>query len=906
MVTLLLVAVSLLSSQAPLSALPPSSPPTPPLAREAGIAVEILDKKGEPLPPGKTVELSVAEDGAARRVLGAGPIGDERPWRLVVWIDRMLSGSRTLRSAAGALAAQAPALVAMGTVEVIVTEPEPRVLLPPTRDVHLVDETLSRLLLTGEGRDDLRGLRQRFVDTAGAPAAGGAGGTAASDARARAEEAVAGEIHLVARQEDTLIGWLAEQSGGQGAERPNALFLVSDGFDRDPRELYLSKVTDPGAHAALEKSLPAAALEAAAGEAAQTAAELGWTVLPMPVGDERLPELRRFQLGTLGSPGVTVRPGVKAEPPPPPSLLLHPQEPLAQMADATGGEVVPGPSAVPAAVERLRSRRWVRYESPPAAMARAVTVTAVDAGLRVKARRWEATSTPAGVSAWRARWLLAEDEEGETGDLQLAAGLRNGVLELRLEPDARPAPDGPPLRLTLAVSAGGLAGTTVTQRALTAQEVAEDGTSHMPFPLPAEVDRIAVLVDDPARGVWGGRAVDVRAGAAEEGEEEKGGDRTAAAERPLAGPPAVHARGNGVRIVRPASGRGAGPVDVEIEVKLPAQRRLDRLELYWNDELQATLYNPPYRHRVVVPRNRPVGTLRAEGHLDDGSVAEDAILLNGSTLGERLDVRLVELLVVVTDKEGKPVRGLGRKDFRLLQDGKEQSIASFDDAGDFPLTVGLTMDSSASMFIKLPGVVDAARSLLTGGLTVKDSAFLIGFATEPRLLVPPTRDLRSISAGLDTLSADGGTNLFHAIGFSLEEIRKVGGRKALIIYSDGIGQGEGGYRSCLRAARESGIPIYLIVTNATTAHAVEEHTPIGRYAEKLERLAAVTGAKAYFVTPSQNLKTVYAEILRELRSQYLLAYYPKANELDVWRKVEVEVEEKGYRARTLSGYYTRP
>src|SRR5206468_544719 len=109
---------------------------------------------------GKAVEVTVSEDGTARRVVGTGAIGAERPWRVVIWIDRMLSGSRTVRGAAGALAAQAPTLVLLGTVEVIVAEPEPRMVLPPTRDARAVDEALSRLLLTGDGRDDLRALRQ--------------------------------------------------------------------------------------------------------------------------------------------------------------------------------------------------------------------------------------------------------------------------------------------------------------------------------------------------------------------------------------------------------------------------------------------------------------------------------------------------------------------------------------------------------------------------------------------------------------------------------------------------------------------------------------------------------------------------------------------------------------------------
>jgi Ca-activated chloride channel family protein len=881
----------------------------------------VLDAKGEPPRPGTPVQLAVAEDGTARKVLVVGPVLEERPWRIVIWFDRMLSGSRTIRGAAGALAAQAQFLVGMGTVEVVVAEPEPRVILSASRDAHAVDEALSRLFLTGEGRDDLRGLRQRFIDVAGTPAAGSTA-TTGTDTRSRAEEAMAEEVRLVARQQDALVGWMAEDRAEKGAvDRPAALFLVSDGFDRDPRELYLAQVGDPAVRAALDKSLPASALEATSRDTARTAAELGWTVLALPVGDERLPELRRFQLGTTGSPGVTVRPGAKPEPPPAPqSVLLHPKEPLTAMAEATGGELVAGPSGVPAALTRLRYRLWLRYETPVAA-ASAVThplaVTSTAPGLTVKARRWTAALAPEGVSAWRARRLLAEDEEEEAGDLHLASALKNGVVELRFDPEARPAADGPPLRLTLAVSvAASLAAPAVTQRTLTAQDINEDGTCHIPFALPADTDRLAVLVDDPVRGAWGGRAIDVGAGGAggaggaEEGEEEAEKTPDTLHGGRLTGPPAVRpiTHGTGVRIVSPSSNRVTGPVDVDVEVKLPAQRRLDRLEIYWNDELQATLYAPPFRHRVVVPRGRPVGTLRAEGHLDDGSIAEDAILLNGSTLGERVDVRLVELLVVVTDKEGHPVRGLSRNDFRLLQDGKEQTVASFDDAGDFPLTLGLTMDTSASMFIKLPGVVDAARSLLTGGLSARDSAFLIGFATDPRLLVSPTRDLRSVSAGLDTLTAEGGSNLFQAIQYSLEEIRKVGGRKALVVYSDGIGQGEPGYRDCLRAVRESGVPVYLIVTNAVAAHAVEEHTSLSSYARKLERLAAVTGAKTYFVAPGQDLKPTYAEILRELRSQYLVAYYPKANELDVWRRVEVELKgkDKGYKARTLSGFYTRP
>lgn len=867
------------------------------------MAVEVLDAKGEPPRPGRAIELSVVEDGAARRVLGVGPVPAETPWRVVIWVDRVLSGSRTVRGAAGALAAQAPALVALGTVEVVVAEPEPRVVLAPTRDVRLVDEALSRLLLQGEGRDDLRLLRQRFADSVGAPTSAPAPTPGAPEIADAAEESMAAEVRLVSRQQDALVGWLAPKEQ-EDKVRPQALFVVSDGFDLDPRAFYINKV-DAASRARLEASLTRDALDAAALETARTVTELGWTAIALPVGDERLPAIGRLRTGGIpGMPSVTVRPGRSqpAPPPPPPPVLVAPREPLVRMAEASGGDVLSGGAEVTRAVARLRSRLWLRFEAPAPPAAVRLEVRAADAGLKVKARRWEGPANPAGVSAWRARGLLLEDEE-EAGELEVAAALRDGSLELRLGPAVRPTPAGP-LRLTVAVPQGE-SGEVLTQRELTAGEVSAEGVFTMPLPLPADADRVAVLVDDPARGIWGGRTVAV--GAAGEEDEEAAGAEAAL----LAQPPAARLSGrsggaaNGVRIVKPASERGTGPVDVEVEVSLPSRRRLERLEIFWNEELQATLYKPPFRHRLLVPRDRPVGTLRAEARLDDGSVAEDAMLLNGSALGERLDVRLVELMVVVTDKAGRPVRDLGRDDFRLLQDGRDQTIASFDDAGDFPITVGLTVDSSASMFIKLPGVVEAARSLLNGGLTARDSALLVGFATDPRLLVAPTRNLRAVSAGLGTLAADGGSNLFAAIQFSLRQLQG-GGRKALIVYSDGIGEGEGGYGDCLRAARASGVPIYLIVTNATAVHAAAEGVPVGRYAERLERLAAATGAKAYFVLPTQDLKPVYAEILRELRSQYQVAYYPHAASLDAWRKVEVEVKKPGLRARTLSGYYARP
>lgn len=838
------------------------------------------------------------EDGTPRRVLAA-EVG--KPWRVVVYVDRILAGTRSVRGAAGLLAAQARELTALGPVEIVIAEPEPRPALLPTRDPLALDESLSRLLLMADGRDDLRALRQRFIEEVGAPT------EASEDLAGRVEEAVAAETRLVGRQQDALLEWLAGEAREDG---PRVLFLVTDGFDLDPRGPYLERVADPARRAAIQAGLAEPPLAARASELARTAAALGWTVLPMPVGNERLPELGR--LGTRSTEqvpiGVVITPGRRkpkeaATPELPP--LREPRAPLVTLAAETGGEILTNATTAAATIARLRSRLWLRYESPAATdgRLRAVEVRKTGARESAKSARWSGPPVPEAMATLRARRLL--DGEEDLGDLAVPAVLRrtgdpSGAVSWTLEV----RPEEPSVRrITLAVPSDA-SGTqaAITQRVLTPAELGEDGAWRLPVTVPADAERVAVVLDALESDVWGGRLLEVPAERVDEEAEDDEPLMEEAPARPRSW------SGRGIRIVSPSGSRAVGPVDVEVDVRLPDGRRLEKLELFWNDELSATLYDPPYRRRLTIPRDRAVGYLRASARLDDGTTAEDAVLLNSTAAGERVDVRLVELYVVVTDRDGRPVRGLGRDDFRLLQDGREQAIAGFDDAGELPLSLGLAFDSSASMFLKLPDVREAARSLISGGLSRRDRALLVDFDTEPRLVTGMTGDLGAVSAGLDSLRADGNSDLFEAIVFALQQLRGADGRKALLVYSDGIGEGEQtSYRACLREARRANVPIYLIVTNYRAARAAAPGSgeSLDSYAERLDRLAAATGGRAFFVMPSQNPKEIYAEILRELRSQYLLTYYPREATQEVWRKVDVEVKKRGFLARTLSGFYTR-
>ncbi|HEY0555202.1 MAG TPA: VWA domain-containing protein, partial [Thermoanaerobaculia bacterium] len=902
--------------------------------------------------------------GRQRPVTALAPLA--RPLRIVVYIDRVLTGSRTLRAAAGTLAEQAAGLAALGTVEVVVAEPKPRVALGPTREVQAIDEALSKLWLENEGRDDVRLLRQHFRDDKPE------GGVDPAD---RATQAIDTEARLVRHQEDGFAEWLLSQEG----EGPRVVFLVSDGFDTNPAKFYRGSLTEGEG-----------ALERTAVETAQTAAALGWTVFPVPLGDSTLPDLRRFHpRSTVKAPlGGTIALGrkpaseaAKDQPPPPPALLAA-QEPLSWIAEATGGEIILQPSGLATTLAHLGSRFALRYEAPRAldGRPRPLEVVTSRSDLRIRARRWDVAGTPEFIASERAVRLLEGEDEGIGLELSsrlqagepAVGGERAAILDLRVESPQIPAG---PLRLTV----GGLSGRGAFHHVLTAADLAgaEANVYHLPVTLPEGAEAVAVLVEPLAGGSWGGQVVTLGAAPAEEAPisvtrpgirlvapagntlagkvrlrvngEGKGiarvelrlGERTATScaqvpceaevdlgrrVRPqLVQGIAYDAAGKevardwvrlndpneafGVRIVEPAGRQAVGAVEVEADVRAPAGRRIEKVEMYWNDELAATLYAPPFRHRVNVPRNRPVGYLRVAARLDDGSTAEDAMPLNASDLGSRIDVRLIQLAVVVTDATGKPVPGLAKDAFQVRQDGQPQEIAAFENAGELPLTLALAIDSSASMFLKLPVVRKAVSTLLETGLTERDRAMLIDFDSKPRLVRPVTRDLAAVEAALEQLQPDGGTALWEAITFSLSQLRGINGRKALVVYSDGIDEAERAtFPLCLRAARESGVPIYLIVANPREERGEDGGFMNEPASAKFQRLAEAGGGQVYFIHPDQDLAVVYGQILSELRSQYTVAFYPKDSAPPAaWSKIEVEVTgHKGLTARTVSGVAARP
>ncbi len=286
------------------------------------------------------------------------------------------------------------------------------------------------------------------------------------------------------------------------------------------------------------------------------------------------------------------------------------------------------------------------------------------------------------------------------------------------------------------------------------------------------------------------------------------------------------------------------------------------------------------------------------------SQAEEPSPATQPGFGESIDVRLAELYVTATDKSGTQVRDLEAQDFVVRENGVVQQLEAATGSRDLPITVGLSIDTSASMFVKLPSVVKAAGGLLSSLAAGRDRAFLVSFGAEPELVAPTTAELGRVQDGLRDLEPKGMTPLWASITLSLEELGRSRGKRALIVFFDGADEDGGrAYREALSRARVAGVPVYMIVTNNQAARSGGRDFQTRAFIARLERMARAGGGEVYFVPIEGDLTTIYKRIESELRSAYLLTYYPTVPLASGGRRqVEVQVKRKGVVVRSVSGY----
>jgi len=348
--------------------------------------------------------------------------------------------------------------------------------------------------------------------------------------------------------------------------------------------------------------------------------------------------------------------------------------------------------------------------------------------------------------------------------------------------------------------------------------------------------------------------------------------------------------------VSPSEGDG-GQVRVAAELNIPSDSELERLELFWNDDLLDTLREPPFETRVILNTSERFGYLRALATLTGGAQAEDLQFVNTPEFGTVVKVTAVELPITVLDKAGNPVEDLTKEEFTVYENKVEQSISHFALHRDLPVRMGMVIDTSGSMEETLPTVQRVVMGFLRDLLRPRDRAFIETFSDRPDLLAGFTADFTTIENALLALYPDRSTAFYDAVIMGLFQFSGVTGRRAMVVLTDGEDTAsKNGFDEALGYARRMGVTVYMIGVEISATKVTTRW--------QINKLASATGGRAFFVSEKSELDKIYDEINRELRTQYLIAFTSNSEgPLDELRKIKVEVDRKGVKVRTITGYF---
>lgn len=268
-----------------------------------------------------------------------------------------------------------------------------------------------------------------------------------------------------------------------------------------------------------------------------------------------------------------------------------------------------------------------------------------------------------------------------------------------------------------------------------------------------------------------------------------------------------------------------------------------------------------------------------------------------------VDVKLVNIFVNVTDKNGAIVGDLTKDDFAIFEDNRPQQIAVFERKTNVPLNLTLAIDTSGSVRKDLDEEANAARRFAHVILQPKDQMSVMQFATNVSELTGFTNNLARIDRAVNGLRSDYATALYDAICQGSVKLGKQEGRKVLVLVSDGDDTVDSStYAQAVEAALRNEVMIYSLIDVPIEASAGRDLG--GEHA--LIALSEETGGK-YFYVGEGGLDKAFAKVSDDLRTQYLIGYYPRNQEPGrVFHRIVVTIPRAAadeFNVRNKTGYY---
>jgi Ca-activated chloride channel family protein len=347
----------------------------------------------------------------------------------------------------------------------------------------------------------------------------------------------------------------------------------------------------------------------------------------------------------------------------------------------------------------------------------------------------------------------------------------------------------------------------------------------------------------------------------------------------------------------------ASPQDGELVIgsttfRFVVAEPLDRIDVYVAGKLVGAARPPGWSLAWEAPGGMSPTEIRALAYREGKMVGRVSIRTADVSFSETVDVTAVQVYPVVTDRRGRYIDTLRAEDFELIEGGRKVPIESFA-AERAPLHLSILIDTSMSMRDNLSIVQDAAVQFLDHlepGDQISVYGFNHGLLTKLQRGALPALAKEKIRE----LQADGGTALYDAVIRVLTDMApKKGageqlGRQAILVFSDGID--ERSLAPLARAvdkARQSDVVLYAIATGS------QRDDLLAR--DDLKQLASETGGELYVAEKLKELPGIFAQVAKDLASQYRLSFTPPSGVKGL-RRIEVRVRNDDYRVRCRQSY----
>ena len=271
----------------------------------------------------------------------------------------------------------------------------------------------------------------------------------------------------------------------------------------------------------------------------------------------------------------------------------------------------------------------------------------------------------------------------------------------------------------------------------------------------------------------------------------------------------------------------------------------------------------------------------------------------------RVDVNLVRVLATVKDPAGQLIGTLGKDDFTVFDNGVPQQIALFEHHSGQPLSIALLIDTSGSTAKELKYETDSvARFLraLFAEANPEDAVELLSFNYQIIRQNSFTHNPLSVERSLKTLRGEAGTCMYDAIYWAAQDLESREGRKVIVMVTDGGDTtSRRDFHAAVRAAQLADAVIYPVLV---VPIANEAGRNVGGE-NALTTMAQWTGGRVFAPTVGSALDRAFSDIIKELRTQYLLGFYPQNVPLtkDRFHRLEIKLGRPDLQVKARNGYY---